>query len=310
MDIILWLQSSMSGSTWDTFWYLWSKVYSIDFILMIIPIAFWVTKRSFARQLSTLLVVQIWALTALKGIIGVHRPADARIRINEVDVEGMYSRPSGHATGIATLFGGLSLEIRKKWFTLIAAIVIFMVGVSRLYLGVHWPMDILLGWCFGLALAYGMRYCWGSIEGLLKRMQIGLGIAIALIIPAIMLLAWTLIPSISRVGLEFLYPALGALSGAWIGSLIEERHLDFDPKGTLAWHVVKCCIGLLLVFGLRMGIKAMLPVGDLFDYVRYGCIGLFITLGAPWLFSLLPWAPQNSIVASMVSKEGKTTRAQ
>jgi hypothetical protein len=50
-----------------------------------------------------------------------------------------------------------------------------------------------------------------------------------------------------------------------------------------------------------MGLKEVLPPGDWFIYVRYSCIGLFITLGAPWLFTLLPWAPQAKRISPPVS---------
>lgn len=83
------------------------------------------------------------------------------------------SFPSGHAmlsAGVYLTLGALasrfSQRMRIRVFALGAAIVIsVLVGLSRVFLGVHWPSDVLAGWCVGAAWALG---CW-LIEGLLER---------------------------------------------------------------------------------------------------------------------------------------------
>ncbi len=74
--------------------------------------------------------------------------------------ETTYSFPSGHAMGSATL--GMALVFlcwptRWRWAVLGASTVfVFLVGVSRVYLGVHFPSDILAGWCAAIAWVFGM----------------------------------------------------------------------------------------------------------------------------------------------------------
>ena len=69
--------------------------------------------------------------------------------------ESSYSFPSGHAMAVATLACVcviLAWHARGRWAVLAAAIVAAAaVGVSRLYLGVHWPSDVLAGWAAGVA---------------------------------------------------------------------------------------------------------------------------------------------------------------
>jgi len=79
--------------------------------------------------------------------------------------EADYSFPSGHAMGSAALVAGLVCLVwgtRWRWPTLVVgALFTLGVGLSRLYLGVHYPSDILAGWSATLAWAFGVRVLWG-----------------------------------------------------------------------------------------------------------------------------------------------------
>jgi undecaprenyl-diphosphatase len=88
------------------------------------------------------------------------------------------SFPSGHAalSAITYLaFGAIlarthaSARIRV-YFMSLAVIVTGLVGVSRVYLGVHYPTDVLAGWCVGTAWAMG---CWALMAWLQRRGEIG-----------------------------------------------------------------------------------------------------------------------------------------
>ncbi len=71
------------------------------------------------------------------------------------------SFPSGHSLNSAvvyltlgSLLAGLSRQRRLKvYFFSVALLLSFLVGVSRVYMGVHYPTDVLAGWCAGLAWA-------------------------------------------------------------------------------------------------------------------------------------------------------------
>ena len=69
--------------------------------------------------------------------------------------EHSYSFPSGHAVGAVVLYGGLAYLLTQRWpyqatwIYGITTILIGAIGFSRLYLGVHWPTDVIAGYLVG-----------------------------------------------------------------------------------------------------------------------------------------------------------------
>lgn len=113
----------------------------------------------------------LWVLISVGGgavlsnllKIAIDRPRpDLVARLVEVNTT---SFPSGHATLAAVTYLTLGallsrVEARRgaKIYVLTVAVALtFLIGVSRIYLGVHWPTDVLAGWCVGAAWA---MLCW------------------------------------------------------------------------------------------------------------------------------------------------------
>jgi undecaprenyl-diphosphatase len=87
------------------------------------------------------------------------------------------SFPSGHATGAAATYltlGALLARFQphrrlKLYLLTLAAILTLLIGLSRLYLGVHWPSDVLAGWTLGASWAL---LCWLVARQLQRRGQV------------------------------------------------------------------------------------------------------------------------------------------
>ena len=84
------------------------------------------------------------------------------------------SFPSGHATlsaitylTLGALLASLHDSLRFKiYFLCLAGLLMVAVGISRIYLGVHYPTDVLAGWCIGAAWA---AFCWSIFRWLQGR---------------------------------------------------------------------------------------------------------------------------------------------
>ena len=100
--------------------------------------------------------------SALINVIAKHYYGRARPSLwQSLAPESTFSFPSGHAMGSMTLAATLVLlawPTRWRWPVAVAsAACVIAVGVSRPYLGVHYPSDVLAGWCAALAWVAGLH---------------------------------------------------------------------------------------------------------------------------------------------------------
>lgn len=96
--------------------------------------------------------------------------------IPQAPVELTASFPSGHAMISAVTYLTLGVLLTRldaprrvhAYFLTVAVVMTVMIGISRIYLGVHWPTDVLAGWCLGAAWAL---FCWLVALWLQRRGQ-------------------------------------------------------------------------------------------------------------------------------------------
>jgi undecaprenyl-diphosphatase len=84
--------------------------------------------------------------TILKHIFAAPRPD----LLPHLDVVHSYSFPSGHAAETMILFGALASIVARCWAWGLAGVMVVLVGISRVWLGVHWPSDVTAGWAEGV----------------------------------------------------------------------------------------------------------------------------------------------------------------
>ncbi len=117
----------------------------------------WKGRRELAFDLLVLLVVVIVVTEALKYAVGRPRPCDVLPAVNLLTpsacaAEADPAFPSGHASRIFAVAALLSLAF--KWSVRLGSFAVaVLTGLSRIYLGVHWPSDVLGGAALGVVLA-------------------------------------------------------------------------------------------------------------------------------------------------------------
>ena len=153
-SILLWLHQS-PNSTLDSLMVQITRLGDPETVVILVTIAFslliwqrqfWSAQMLFLACLGGLILNQ-----GLKLVFAKLRPQ----LWTPLVVEHSYSFPSGHALGSLVVYGFLAVLLahkfpRQHWLIYaIAAVIISAIGISRLFLGVHWPTDIIAGYAVG-----------------------------------------------------------------------------------------------------------------------------------------------------------------
>jgi hypothetical protein len=163
--------------------------------------------------------------------------------------------------------------VQRPWFTVLAVVLILLISVSRLYLGVHMPIDVVVG-----ALLGGIVVL---LVPVLDRIKVKLVAALQVLLAiAVPLLLHLVVPTDNSSIL------LGGLSGFLLAPLLYEYRL---PR-TVPARALVTALGLILVFGALLGSSALLSedfkrsaVGG---YLRYLLIALVGLVATPALFGV------------------------
>lgn len=203
---------------------------------------------------------------------------------------GGYSFPSGHTQSAVGTFGSIAATTKNKLVRIAAIVIAALVAVSRMYIGVHTPLDVGVSVLVAVALIFVVR------PMIFKNRRIGMPILLAVMI--LMAVGYLCFVEFYRFpaevfatdnyhhGLENAYTLLGALAGLVIVYIVDEKWLHFSVKAIWWAQILKVIIGLGLVLAVKAGMKGMLNglFGELVGRsVRYGLI--VIVAGILWPLS-------------------------
>ena len=201
-----------------------------------------------------------------------------------------YSFPSGHTQNVTAEFSAIALWAKRRWVSWLCAAIILLTGFSRMYLGVHTPLDV------GVSLGVGLLTSVVCIR-LFDRLRPGTIRWIILAAMALMVGCLLLAPKgpanvaeFDLHGLESAYSLAGAAVGLCIAWRVDERYLHYDTRAPLPGQLCKVALGLAVILAIKSGLKG--PNNPLFqgdplgDGVRYCLVALFGGLVWPLTFPL------------------------
>ena len=173
-----------------------------------------------------------------------------------------YSFPSGHTQNAFSSFGCLGMWAKGGWRALCFAIVV-LIGFSRMYLGVHTPLDVGVSLVSGLALTLALWPLFRDIESHPGRMYAAIGAMLALTLAYLLYVELYPFPADTDAenlasALEHGYKLLGAGAAMLLSYALDRKYIHFETKAPLPGQVLKCVIGLALVMGVRAVLKAPL----------------------------------------------------
>lgn len=200
---------------------------------------------------------------------------------------GGYSFPSGHSQSSVGTFGSLARTTQHKWLRVAGIVIAVLVPVSRMYVGVHTPADVLVGSAISLVLIFALHPIVYSTNP--KAMPRLLAAMVAL--SAVYVVFVELFPFPADTDPENLdsavknaYTLLGALLGVVVTYVADEKKIHFETKAVWWMQIVKVLVGLVLVLAVKSLLKA--PLDSVFQghYIAR-CIRYFLvvlTAGVVW----------------------------
>ena len=280
------------------------------FFLLLLPALYWCLEASIGLRVGIILLLSTSVNEALKLVFHGPRPYWYSTDIIRYAGETSFGVPSGHAQIAFSVWGMLAATIGKWWGWPIAILIIVLIGISRLYLGVHFPHDVILGWLIGALLLWLVLRFWKPVTIRLKKMNPGQQILTAFLSSLVLILLalipylwlkitnWQLPPAWAEyaknaVSLSGIFTTSGTLFGLLTGFVWLNLRGGFDAGGSLwksVFRYVPGMVGLLvLYFGLKVifGLITTQAEGVLpyiLRYIRYVLVGAWISAGAPWIF--------------------------
>lgn len=235
----------------------------------------WCIDKEFGFRLGLAYISGSVINFALKDIFSIPRPiGEQGIRSLRLETAVGSSFPSGHTQNAATFWTSLMTNYRKKWIYAVGITSIFLVALSRIYLGVHTPVDVLGGMLVGIG--------WVPVSNAIFDYAHKTGkkkVFLFFIIP--MLLGMPFFYG------EYYYRAAGALTGFLAGYIIEAKYVGHHVKAVWWKQIVKYAAGITALLGIRILFKYLLPDFPISHFFRYFLMALWVTLIAPCLFKLL-----------------------
>lgn len=227
------------------------------------------------RRISVFFLLSMTINEQMKHAFDVARPFTVNPDIVRdpavIDTAAGPAFPSGHAQAAVTFWGLAAVFVQRTWFTIFVAILAFLIGFSRMYLGVHYPVDVIVGFAIGLVIVgIGAAMRKTVIPGP-KILLILLGFAVPFVIHAVF-------PS-ANSGMF-----MGALAAFFVGPEL----LKYDAKSqNTSARVIISVFGVIIVFAALFGLRAVFPsefrAGIIGSYLFYFLVGLVGTVGVPLL---------------------------
>lgn len=256
MDLIRALQSAASPAL-DSFMLNVTNLGSEQVYVALIVVAFVGVSARNGRRMAVYFLGGVYVMELLKLLFGAERPfhLDPTVLVpGAEETAGGASFPSGHALSAMLLWGLAASYVRNTWFSLVAALIVGLIAVSRIYLGVHFPLDVVVGLALGLLFVFVGRSLdrvrWNLSFPLILVLGLGVPLALHLLLPT------------AGSGLY-----MGGLAAFVVGPELVRHNTDVPAFR----RVILTVLGLALVFAALMGTSAAIP-----DAIRHSPVGSFV----------------------------------
>lgn len=301
LDILMYLQSIRNELLTGIFTF-FTVCTEVPVITVLTGILYWCINKKAGQRTLFALCGSLNINAGVKNFVKMPRPIGTKgLESLRVETATGYSFPSGHTQTATTFWVSMMYLFRKTWIYIVGILMIIGAGISRLYLGVHWPMDVIVGWVFGIALSILFIKLFDYID-YSKNYYI--------------LVVLMLIFGVCTyfIGGEDLYKMFALYTGFALGYMVEDTYINFSTENErrknifaknptknegLGKKILRFIVGiisLLAVYLLLDYIENTLIIGkteeiiNIIKYLKYTFVVFWGVAGAPALFKLFKLA--------------------
>jgi hypothetical protein len=266
--------------------------------LVILSLIYWCVDKHAGLALAYCSLFSATFNIWLKQIWNIPRPGDAALE-GKLEQAGITQRvtplrettqsafPSGHSQGAAVTWVYVARILaagsrHKRWVWYAAALLAALIAFSRLYLGVHFPQDVIAGLAIGTAFLAVWLWVEPRARSWLAGLSLGWKLGLAALIPLVVL---SVRPD------EDTATAMGAALGMGVGAVLERQTIRFSVLGKSGRRILRGALGLVLLVAVYLGLKALFGLVHLegtmelaWRALRYALLGFAGGWGAPWAF--------------------------
>lgn len=225
-------------------------------MIAILGFLYWSYDKKFGKFVGMNILIGTVANPMLKNLafrrrpyfdhpsIQILKPVDASADIYNVTAQG-YSFPSGHTTNSTMIYSSLAMYKKKnKILWIIAVVIPFLVGVSRVMLGAHYVTDVLCGWVVGTGLMLLFSYLQTHVknENLLH-----------------LIVALCCLPGVFYCKTTDFFTGYGMLLGYFLAVPFEKKFVNFKETKNVIESILRVAGGGALYFGLNKLLKLPFP---------------------------------------------------
>ncbi|MCL4530023.1 MAG: phosphatase PAP2 family protein [Chloroflexi bacterium] len=281
------------------------------FFMFALPVVYWCVDSELGIRIGVALLFTSGFNDIIKMFMRGPRPYWLSTQIKALSAESSFGVPSGHSQSAAVVWGMFAHRFGKAWAWIVAIAIIFFIGFSRMFLAVHFPHDVLIGWFLGALTLWAFIALWDRVAAWAEQksfiQQIFLALAASLVIILFGGLAFyglrdyvfpqEWMTNALRAGASLPAPvsmdatltSAGTLFGLFVGLAWINRRGGYQVSGPAGKRILALVIGLMGVLILYLGLKLVFPSGDslpayILRYLRYALVGFWVSGGAPWMF--------------------------
>lgn len=250
-------------------------------MIVIILIVYYGIDKKKGFSIFSSMFISLIAVNGIKAIVRAPRPfvVHPDLVSGRLETATGYSFPSGHTAGAASFYPAIGRAFKSTWLLVSALILALLIGFSRMYLAVHWPIDVLVGYLIGAVCALFLVPVFMKLyENKAACLRYSLVTAIIASIATVLLALLLSIGAVDETAFTDLMKMTAIAAGAYAGCILERKKVEFRPalnvKGTII-NILASAVGIALIMALKLLFPE--PLYALGAAVRYSLLGLWLT---------------------------------